>query len=100
MSDNLICGIDIGSSKVATVVGIKAEEVNELKIIGFNTTESRGVRKGLIVDIQDVTSSVEESVEKAERMAGLKQHERYLYQQRDRLLMSHRVILWSTDKVE
>src|SRR3989339_375279 len=72
MSDNLICGIDIGSSKVATVVGIKAEEVNELKIIGFNTTESRGVRKGLIVDIQDVTSSVEESVEKAERMAGHK----------------------------
>ncbi|KKP86932.1 MAG: Cell division protein ftsA [Candidatus Roizmanbacteria bacterium GW2011_GWA2_35_8] len=72
MSDNLICGVDIGSSKIATVVGIKAEDVNELKIIGFNTTESRGVRKGLIVDIQDVTSSVEESVEKAERMAGHK----------------------------
>src|SRR5690348_13410806 len=72
MSDKLICGIDIGSSKVATVVGIQSDEHNELRIIGFNSTPSRGVKKGLIVDIDQVTGAVEESVEKAERMAGHK----------------------------
>ncbi len=72
MTDQLICGIDIGSSKVATVVGIESKENNEVRIIGFNSTPSRGVKKGLIVDIDQVTGSVEESVEKAERMAGHK----------------------------
>ena len=72
MSDNLICGIDIGSSKIATVVGIESRESDEVRVIGFNSTPSRGVKKGLIVDIDQVTAAVEESVEKAERMAGHK----------------------------
>jgi len=72
MTDNLICGIDIGSSKIATVVGMSSTETDELKIIGFNTTMARGVRKGLVVDIKEATDAVEESVEKAERMAGHK----------------------------
>ncbi|MFA6017493.1 MAG: cell division protein FtsA [Patescibacteria group bacterium] len=72
MTDNLICGIDIGSSKIATVVGMDSVETNELKIIGFNTTPARGVRKGLVVDIKEATDAVEDSVEKAERMAGHK----------------------------
>ncbi|MEN9328735.1 MAG: hypothetical protein RI947_1543 [Candidatus Parcubacteria bacterium] len=72
MTDKLICGIDIGSSKVATVVGIESPEQEETRIIGFNTTKSKGVKKGLIVDIDQVTQAVEESVEKAERMAGHK----------------------------
>lgn len=72
MADNLICGIDIGSSKIATVVGMSSTETDDLKIIGFNTTMARGVRKGLVVDIKEATDAVEESVEKAERMAGHK----------------------------
>lgn len=72
MADKLICGIDIGSSKVATVIGIESAEHDELRVIGFNTTPSRGVKRGLIVDIEQVTAAVEESVEKAERMAGHK----------------------------
>lgn len=72
MADKLICGIDIGSSKIATIVGLQSEEDNSCRIIGFNTTPSKGVKKGLIVDIDKVTASVEESVEKAERMAGHK----------------------------
>lgn len=72
MTDNLICGIDIGSSKIATVVGMDASETNELKIIGFNTTVAKGIRKGLVVDIKEATEAVEDSVEKAERMAGHK----------------------------
>ncbi|MEK7177891.1 MAG: cell division protein FtsA [Patescibacteria group bacterium] len=72
MTDNLICGIDIGSSKVATVVGMDSAETDELKIIGFNTTIAKGVRRGLVVDIKEATEAVEDSVEKAERMAGHK----------------------------
>ncbi len=72
MSDKIICGIDIGSSKIATVVGLESKENDEVRIIGFNTTASKGVKKGLIVDIDQVTGAVEESVEKAERMAGHK----------------------------
>lgn len=72
MADNLICGLDIGSSKIATVVGVRSEETGELKVIGFNTTVARGIRRGLIVDIKEVSAVVEESIEKAERMAGHK----------------------------
>src|SRR3990167_11307232 len=72
MSDKIIAAVDIGSYKVATVVGVSSSESNELRIIGFHSSPSRGVKKGLIVDIDEITMSVEESVEKTERMAGHK----------------------------
>lgn len=72
MAENLICGVDIGSTKIATVVAIQTNEEEDLRIIGFNSTHSRGVKRGLIIDIDQVTAAVEESVEKAERMAGHK----------------------------
>lgn len=74
MTDSIIAAIDIGSSKIATIVGIESKDTDELRIIGFNSTISRGVKKGLIVDIDKVASSLEESIEKAERMAGQKIH--------------------------
>ncbi len=72
MSDQVITAVDIGSSKIATIVGIKSPEQEEVRVIGFNSIPSKGVRKGLIVDIDEVTAAVEASVEKAERMAGHK----------------------------
>lgn len=78
MVDNLICGVDIGSSKIATVVGMSSLETKELKIIGFNTSPARGVRKGLVVDIKEATEAVEDSIEKAERMAGHKINQTYV----------------------
>lgn len=71
MNDLLICGIDIGSSKIATIMATQPQD-QELRVMGFNTTRSRGVRRGLIVDIDQVTAAVEESIEKAERMVGQK----------------------------
>lgn len=70
MSEALICGIDIGSTKIATLVGMYSAETDEIRIIGFNSSPSRGVKKGLIVDIDQVTGALEASIEKAERMAG------------------------------
>ena|SRR3989338_2203624 len=72
MAENLICGIDIGSTKIATVVAIQTNDEEDLRVIGFNSTKSRGVKRGLIIDIDQVTNAIEESVEKAERMAGHK----------------------------
>lgn len=72
MADQLICGIDIGSSKISTLVAITSPEEREPRIIGFHSAPSRGVKKGLVVDIDQVTSAVDQSVEKAERMAGQK----------------------------
>ncbi|MBI4008911.1 cell division protein FtsA [Candidatus Roizmanbacteria bacterium] len=72
MVDKILAAVDIGSSKVATVVGIKSRELEELRIIGFHSSPSRGVKKGLIVDIDEITMAVEQSIEKAERMAGHK----------------------------
>ena len=72
MTSQLICGIDIGSSKIATICAIDAKEGEELRIIGYNLTPSKGVKKGLIVDIDEATVALEESIEKAERMSGHK----------------------------
>ena len=65
----IIAGIDVGSSKITTIIGSTTEE-EEVKIIGVASVPSRGMRKGQIVDIQEATSGVIESVEAAERMAG------------------------------
>ena len=72
MNDRAITAIDIGSSKIATIVGIEAKDSDELRIIGFNSTASKGIKKGLIVDIDKVAGAIEESLERAERMAGQK----------------------------
>ncbi|MBI4136555.1 cell division protein FtsA [Candidatus Roizmanbacteria bacterium] len=65
----VIAGIDIGTSKTATVI-TTVDENEMLSIIGVAQSESRGVRKGQIVDIEDATSTVVKSLEAAERMAG------------------------------
>lgn len=65
----VIAGIDIGTSKIATVIS-SIDEENDVSVIGVATSESKGMKKGQIVDIEDATQSVIESLEAAERMAG------------------------------
>jgi len=72
MADTIFCAIDIGSSKIATIIATQSKDKEEARVIGFNSTPSRGVKKGLVVDIDKVTQSLEEGIEKAERMAGQK----------------------------
>lgn len=68
----IITGIDIGTSKIATLIAKVSLEERVPRIMGFTSVPSRGVKKGQIIDINKVTEAVEESVEKAERMAGCK----------------------------
>lgn len=72
MADQLITGIDIGTSKIATIIAKLSETEDEPRIMGFTSVLSKGVKRGQIIDINEVTDSIEESVEKAERMAGNK----------------------------
>lgn len=69
MNKKIIAGIDIGSSKVTTIIA-SVPETGHLNIIGVSTNHSRGIRKGQIVDIEDAVKSVVSSLEAAERMAG------------------------------
>lgn len=71
--DKIICGIDVGSSKIATLIAsVDSTHTGDEKInlIGVAATPSKGVRKNQVVDIDEAVDSITESVEAAERMAG------------------------------
>jgi len=67
--DKIICGIDVGSSKVATLIA-SVDDNGKINLIGVSSTNSKGVRKNQVVDIDEAVKAITESVEAAERMAG------------------------------
>lgn len=74
MSSKIITGIDIGTYHIKVVIA-NSEEKNEKgfpKIIGVGTSESRGLRHGYIVNIQDVVDSIKHAVNEAEKRANTK----------------------------
>lgn len=66
--DNIIVGLDIGTTKICTIVGEKTRE--GVEIIGIGTHPSRGLRKGVVVNIESTVESIRKAVEEAELMAG------------------------------
>lgn len=66
ISDGHIVGIDIGTTKVVTLIGNIGKN-NILKIIGYGISGCMGMKKGMVVDINEATRSVLKSVEEAER---------------------------------
>lgn len=66
--NKVIVGIDIGTSKVTTVIANVSED--ERNIIGVASVPSKGIKKGQVVDIEKTTGPILESLEAAERMAG------------------------------
>ncbi|HKJ70408.1 MAG TPA: cell division protein FtsA, partial [Gammaproteobacteria bacterium] len=67
--NNLIVGLDIGTSKVCAVVGTRSAG-GEVEIIGIGRHPSRGLRKGVVVNIESTVASIRAAVEEAELMAG------------------------------
>ncbi len=66
---NLIVGLDIGTSKVVALVGeIKSD--NSIEIIGFGSHPSRGLKKGVVVNIESTVASIQRAVEEAQLIAG------------------------------
>lgn len=73
LEKNLIVGLDIGTSKVVAIVG----EINldgEIEIIGIGSHPSRGLKKGVVVNIESTVQSIQRAVEEAELMAGCQIH--------------------------
>jgi cell division protein FtsA len=70
---NLLVGLDIGTSKVAALVG-ELKDDNQIEIIGVGTHPSRGLKKGVVVDIESTVQSIQRAVEEAELMAGCEIH--------------------------
>jgi len=73
--ERIVTGIDIGSSKVCTIIAsVSSEGYSErgskVSVIGVSTVPSRGIKKGVVVDIDQAVEAIAESLEGAERMAG------------------------------
>ncbi len=80
MKDNYLVGIDIGSKKVATIIGqVKADgEREELEVIGYGKVDSSGMRKGVIVDMKSTIEDIKKSVKEAELTAGVEVESAYV----------------------
>lgn len=73
---NLIVGLDIGTSKVVAIVGEVSYD-EEVEIIGIGSSRSRGLKKGVVVNIESTVQSIQRAVEEAELMAGCEVHSVY-----------------------
>jgi cell division protein FtsA len=69
----LIVGLDIGTSKVISLVGELSAE-NTLEVIGLGSTRSHGLKRGVVVNIESTVQSIQRAVEEAELMAGCEIH--------------------------
>lgn len=65
----LIVGLDIGTSKVLTIVG-EVNADNEIEIIGYGHHIATGMRKGVVANIESTVNAIQRSIEEAELMAG------------------------------
>jgi len=69
MKHETVCGLDIGTTKTCAVVAV--EGPNGLEIVGVGEAPSLGMRKGVVVDLDETIKSIEAATERAERMAGV-----------------------------
>ncbi len=65
-----IVGFDIGTKKIAAIIGEVTEE-KKIEIIGIGTAESRGLRKGVVVNLDTTVEAIKKAQEEAELMAGV-----------------------------
>ncbi len=66
---NLIVGLDIGTSKVAAIVG-EMNDSGDIEVIGIGSCPSRGLKKGVVVNLESTVHSIQRAIEEAELMAG------------------------------
>nr|HPO06250.1 cell division protein FtsA [Candidatus Gracilibacteria bacterium] len=68
--DFIIAGVDIGTQKIRTIIAVLDEEKNKAHIIGLGSVDSTGMRKGSVVDVNELVANISASVGEAEKMAG------------------------------
>ena len=69
VAGRMVVGLDIGTSKIVAIVGELSPE-GQLEIIGIGSHASRGLKKGVVVNIDSTVQSIQRAVEEAELMAG------------------------------
>lgn len=74
---NMVVGLDIGTTKVVVLVG-EVDDHGGVSVIGVGEQESQGLRKGIIVDLESVVRSISQALEKAEQMCGCRLQSAYL----------------------
>jgi cell division protein FtsA len=72
----IIVGLDIGTSKVAAIVG-ELQDDNQIEVIGFGSHPSKGLKKGVVVNIESTVTSIQRAIEEAELMAECDIHQVY-----------------------
>ena len=73
---NLIVGLDVGTSKVVAIVGEVTDDGN-IEVVGIGSHPSRGLKKGVVVNIESTVHSIQRAIEEAELMAGCDIHSVY-----------------------
>lgn len=71
MARNIITALDVGTSTVQTVVAERKKGEDGLRILGIGNVPSAGIRRGVVVDLEDAISSIRKSVEEARRAAAV-----------------------------
>lgn len=66
---NVIAAIDIGTAKICTLIAV-VEEGGSLRVVGASSVQSQGVKRSQIVNLEEASAAIAESVDAAERMAG------------------------------
>jgi len=69
MDERTIVGIDIGTTKICTIVA-KVEDDDSLRIVGVGIEPSRGMKRGVMVDLEEAATAIARSVDKAQRSSG------------------------------
>ncbi len=70
MESEIIVGLDIGTTKIAAIVG-RRNELNKIEVLGYGRSESIGVRRGVITNIENTVQSIQAAVKEAEARSGV-----------------------------
>ncbi|AZR82620.1 MULTISPECIES: cell division protein FtsA [Piscirickettsiaceae] len=68
---NIVIGLDIGTSKIAAIIG-KVKPDGGIEVVGMGTHPSKGLKKGVVVNIDSTVESIQRAIDEAERMSGIK----------------------------
>ena len=70
MEGRILTGLDIGTTKVCAVI-VKEDPGGRLNVVGIGSAPSHGLRKGVVVNIEQTVQSVQQALSEAEQMAGV-----------------------------
>ena len=68
-SNNLIVGLDIGTTKICAIA-VEGDDIEALNVVGVGTAKSEGLRKGVVVNIEKTVRAIKKAVEECELMCG------------------------------